>query len=107
VDGDGLSTATKKWMRTGRAELLSARRCDIVTVANSACRNSATALKPCALSATAKLGVRLSHNPSPHNQCTVLRLSYSLREIEKYKHYIIMAGLCMAKPIFLYFYMTI
>ncbi|KAJ1616319.1 hypothetical protein T492DRAFT_1107470 [Pavlovales sp. CCMP2436] len=59
VDGDGLSAATKKWMRTGRAELLSARRCEIVTVANSACRNSATALKPCALGATAKLGVRL------------------------------------------------
>lgn len=58
-DAEGLSAPTRRWLRHGRAELLAARRCDVVTVAVSACSNSAASLKPCAISAAHKIGVRL------------------------------------------------
>ncbi|KAG8462446.1 hypothetical protein KFE25_010271 [Diacronema lutheri] len=70
-DADGLSPPTRKWMRHGRAELLAARRVDVITVALSACHNSAASLKPCGLGASAKLGVRLRAGGAAVDECAL------------------------------------
>lgn len=61
VDGDGLSAATRGAMRRGELDHLRTpeHACEVITVASSACRNSAASLKPCALAQSAKLAARL------------------------------------------------
>jgi hypothetical protein len=59
VDNDGPSAGLRRWMRKGQVERLAGGRCDLVTVALSACRSSAASLKPCALGHTARLAARL------------------------------------------------
>lgn len=70
-DAEGLSMPTRRWLRKGRAELLAARRCDVITVAQSACCNSAAGLKPCAVAAAAKLGARLRAGGAAVNERAV------------------------------------
>lgn len=70
-DAEGLSMPTRRWLRKGRAELLAARRCDVITVAQSACCNSAAGLKPCAVGAAAKLGARLRTGGAAVNERAV------------------------------------